>query len=187
MSRQPCDPHNWQAWAWELIERGELSGREGLVLLALAQYGNGDGTARPGTRTLAARVGVTDRPVREALEALRARGYIDGEPAPRRTTTWRFVIDDAERRRLRSLRTRTPQGPTPATADPGSAPVGAHLRSNCGATADPGSAEVEGEELPSLSSNVVALPERERERQSNDATDLARRLASRLTMDRTTA
>jgi hypothetical protein len=91
-------------------------------------------------------IGRSDKPALEALDEVYRAGYIDGEPQARRATVWRFVIDEAERARLRSLRT------SGSAASP--------LRI-CGPSAEvlrtSGSAEVEGEETPSLSSNVVQL------------------------------
>jgi len=121
----PRDPYAWaESWAWPIVEREgpNLSNLAGKVLVRLAAHGNGEGTARPSARKLGEMVGRSERAARRALGELRALGLIDGEPAPRRATRWRFVTDEDEQARLRHLRPRTPQmmaltSATPYAAD----------------------------------------------------------------------
>lgn len=146
---RPRDPHDWESWAWDVIERAgdDLPGLAGLVLLLLAKHGSRDGVARPSARTLAGYLGRTDKPVRRALDALAASGYIAGEKVHGKPTVWTLAGADPL------------SAPPPTTADPVSA--------ECGQSADevrtPGSDEGEGEELQNpLSLTRSAARERER-------------------------
>jgi len=62
-------------WAW----KQPLGGNRKLVLLALAEHANDEGTCYPGQRTLAAKCGISERALQTHLAALEAAGFIERE------------------------------------------------------------------------------------------------------------
>jgi len=169
---KPRDPYDWEAWAWDAIERAgdDMSGLAGLVLLLLAKHGSRDGVARPSARTLAGYLGRTDKPIRKALDVLVGLELIEGDKVHGRPTVW-------------TLRAADPVSAPeyPPNADTGSAVV----RTDCGRSADevrtPVSDEGEGEgEGTSLS-----LPTEARDVGEGEVIDITKSLLAALSMDRT--
>jgi hypothetical protein len=114
---KPRDPYDWEAWAWDAIERAgdDLPGLAGLVLLLLAKHSNRDGVARPSARTVVGYLGRTDKPVRKALDLLADLELISGEKVHGKPTVWQLRrADPVSAVEERPVRTLGPQwcGPT---------------------------------------------------------------------------
>jgi hypothetical protein len=97
---------SWEAegWAWEL----DIPTNEKIVLLALANWANGDGFCYPGQQSIAKRASVSERTVRTLLDRLIERGYVQ-----------RSRRSDASGRRMTDgyQLVRNPTPPLPANQD----------------------------------------------------------------------